>query len=394
MFAAAKAMEKIGITRETPDPVGGHIVKDSEGNPIGVFEETAMTAFWDAYNEYEESLPKAERKAQWIDMINEAQKECIQKGITSFQDAGSKFFELDWYHEMAKKGELDLRLWAMVRHSYDDMKDNLSEYPIIDAGNKYFTSRAIKTEVDGALGAYGAWLLEPYDDKPGFVGQNTTSVDEVKRIASLAVEKDMQLCVHAIGDKANQVVLDICEDYISKNPKVKEDRWRIEHAQHLHPDDIPRFKQLGVIASMQAIHCTSDSPFVIKRLGEERARSGAYVWKSLLEAGAAIANGTDTPVEDVDPIQCFYATVTRKRIGETEPFFPEEVLTREQALYSYTLWNAYAAFEEHDKGSLEVGKLGDVTILSNDLLTCSEKDILNTKVLYTIIGGKVKYKKP
>ena len=170
-------------------------------------------------------------------------------------------------------------------------------------------------------------------------------------------------------------------------------RWRIEHAQHLHPDDIPRFKALGAIASMQGIHCTSDAPFVVKRLGEQRAREGAYAWRSLLDAGVAIANGTDAPVEDVDPLPSFYASVTRKRADNGMIFFPEQSMTREEAIHTYTLGNAYAAFEEQDKGSLEKGKLADIVVLSNDLVSCQEEDILKTEVLYTIVGGQVKYKR-
>ena len=199
--------------------------------------------------------------------------------------------------------------------------------------------------------------------------------------------------MHAIGDRANREVLDIFENTFKTQTEKKDHRWRMEHAQHLHPDDIPRFKELGVIASMQGIHCTSDAPFVVKRLGTERSRIGAYPWRSLLDKGVVIANGTDAPVEDINPIECFYASVTRKRADNGFEFFPEQRMTRAEAIYSYTLGNAYAAFEENDKGSISEGKLADLVVLSKDLMNCSDEEILETEILYTIVGGEVKYEK-
>jgi predicted amidohydrolase YtcJ len=292
---------------------------------------------------------------------------------------------------MAEKEELDIRLWAMVRQSAETMRGRLQNIRVIDAGNKYFTCRAIKSELDGALGSFGAWLLAPYEDKADFLGQNVTSIGEVEAIAKLAEEHEMQLCVHAIGDRANRETLDIFEQY---DPGRSRDlRWRIEHSQHLHPDDIGRFASLGVIASMQGIHCTSDAPFVVSRLGEERARNGAYNWRALIDQGAVVTNGTDTPVEDINPIESFYASVTRKRIDNGFEFFPENSMTREEAIYSYTMANAYAAFEENDKGSLEAGKLADIVILSENLISCPDSSILDTEILYTIVGGEIKFQK-
>jgi predicted amidohydrolase YtcJ len=206
------------------------------------------------------------------------------------------------------------------------------------------------------------------------------------------MKNDMQFCVHAIGDRANRVVLDIYEGVMAQQKEQKDLRWRIEHAQHLNPDDIPRFAKNKIIASMQGIHCTSDAPFVVKRLGEQRARTGAYAWRSLLDQGVLVANGTDAPVEDVDPLKSFYASVTRKRTDSGKAFFPEQAMTRAEAIYSYTLGNAYAAFEDKLKGSLRPGKLADLVILSNDLIKCTDDEILNTKVLYTISDGKIMYK--
>jgi len=391
LFANKKAMDIAGITRETPDPVGGEIVRDSRGEAIGVFEERAMGLIMRAYEEYLDGLSDEELEQKWYQAIELAEAECLENGITSFQDAGAKFYELDRYKGLAENGELDLRLWAMIRHSSVEMQGKLSDYPWIGLGDNFLTVRAIKSEVDGALGSYGAWLLESYDDKPDFVGQNTTTIEEVEAIAQLAMENDLQLCVHAIGDRANREVLDICERLQQENPDLKNQRWRMEHAQHLHPDDIPRFPELGVIASMQGIHCTSDAPFVVKRLGEQRAREGAYPWRSLLDAGAVVTNGTDAPVEDVSAIESFFASVTRKRFEPDMVFYPEQAMSREEAIYSYTMAPAYAAFEEDIKGSLEVGKLADIVVLSNDLLNCSEDEILNTQVAMTIVGGEVKY---
>ncbi len=388
LFANAKAMEMAGVSVETPDPFGGEIVRSSSGEAIGVFEEKAMGLITSVYQDYYNSLSKEDRKNIWLKEIEKAEEECLKKGITSFQDAGSSFQEIEWYNELAEKGELDLRLWVMLRHPYEEMKDRMEGLPILRAGNNFFTCKAIKSAVDGALGAFGAWLLQPYEDKPGFTGQNTVPITEVNNIAGLAAAHDMQFCVHAIGDRANKVVLDMYEHHT----EGKEDhRWRIEHAQHLDTADIPRFREMSIIASMQGIHCTSDAPFVEKRLGYERARYGAYPWRSLLDANVIIANGTDAPVEDVDPIPSFYASVTRKRIDTGFEFFPEQSMTREEALYSYTLGNAYAAFEEDIKGSLTAGKLADLVILSKDLVNCTDEEILDTKVILTMVGGKTKY---
>lgn len=393
LFANEKAMELAGISHETPNPIGGEIVRGQQGEAIGVFEETAMDLIKSAYREYLDSLSKEKTDAIWNKGISLAQEECLKKGVTSFQDAGSSYEEIEKYREMAENGALDLRLWAMLRHSYDEMKDHMDGFPIIGVGEGYFTCRAIKTEIDGALGSYGAWLLESYQDKPNFKGQNTTPVEEVENIAKLAIDHNMQLCVHAIGDRGNREVLDIMERVFKENPDKKDLRWRMEHAQHLDTTDIPRFKELGMIASMQGIHCTSDAPFVEKRLGQERAQKGAYAWRSLLDSGAVVSNGTDTPVEDVNPLENFYASVTRKRVDTGFEFYPEQALTREEAIYSYTKACAYAAFEENEKGSLEKGKWADLVVLSNDLVHCTEAEILETQVLMTIVGGQIKFQR-
>ena len=217
------------------------------------------------------------------------------------------------------------------------------------------------------------------------------SVEDIEGTAAVAAKHGFQLNTHAIGDRANREVLDLYErTFVASGASGANLRWRIEHAQHIHPDDIPRFGSLGVIAAMQGVHCTSDAPYVLPRLGEQRAREGAYVWQSLLKSGAVVTNGTDAPVEDVDPIESYYATVTRK--GKSgKAFYPEQAMSRMAALRSYTIACAYAAFEEDIKGTLTPGKLADVVVLSKDILTVPEEEIRDTQVLYTIVGGKVVY---
>ena len=405
LIANAKAIELAGISTETSDPVGGRIVRDARGNLTGVFEENAMELIEKPFAQWESLRSEAERIAAFDKTTQLAAAECLAKGITSFQDAGSGFWSLSQYRRLAEAGQLPVRLWAMASQPKGTEIPKLADYPQIGLGNQHFTCRAVKCYFDGALGSYGAWLLAPYDDKPGFVGQNTTPLDTISRIAEACHQYGLQFCVHAIGDRANREVLNVVEKefYESGKLKVESDksvdkRWRIEHSQHIDVQDIPRFSQLGVIASMQAIHCTSDAPFVAKRLGVERARTGAYAWRSLIDSGAHLANGTDAPVEDVNPLPCLYASVTRKPTtplpdggGRGEAFFPEQKMTREEALLSYTIWNAWAAFEEKEKGSLTPGKLADIVVLSKDLIHCTPEEILEAKVLKTVVGGKVKY---
>ncbi len=391
LLANAKAMELAGISKETPNPVGGEIVRDSRGEVIGVFEETAMNSIKSAHENWLSTLSENQKLEEWYKQIQLAEQNCLENGITSFQDAGASFEEIERYKKLAEQGELNIRLWSMISASQDNLAVQVKDFPLIGVGNNFFTVRAIKAYMDGALGAFGAWLLAPYEDKPNFIGQNVTPITEIKKIADVAIQQNLQLCTHAIGDRGNRMVLDIYEQIMKENPNKIGNRWRIEHAQHLDRADIPRFKQLGVIASMQGVHCTSDAPYVVKRLGEARAKYGAYPWRSLIDAGAIVINGTDTPVEDISPIECFYASVTRRRMNPNMVFYPEQSMTRQEAIYSYTLTPAYAAFEEGIKGSLEIGKVADIVVLSNNLATCSEEEILNTKVLMTIVNGKVKY---
>ncbi len=391
LFANAKAMELAGVSKETPNPVGGEIVRDSQGEAIGVFEETAEGIIENAYQSWRSTLSEEEKLQEWYQQIELAEQNSLENGVTSFQDAGSSFAEIDRYKKLAEAGELEVRLWAMISAAQDNLEEEITKFPMVGIGNNFFTVRAIKAYMDGALGAFGAWLLSPYDDKADFLGQNTTPISEIKKVADIAISNDLQMCTHAIGDRGNRMVLNIYEQAFYEHPKKKNLRWRVEHAQHLDTTDMPRFRAMGVIASMQGVHCTSDAPYVVKRLGEERARYGAYPWRSLIDAGAIIMNGTDAPVEDISPIECYYASVTRKRSNPDMEFFPEQAMTREEAITSYTLTPAFGAFEEDIKGSLSVGKVADITVLSNDLINCPEDDILDTKVLMTIVNGVVKY---
>ncbi|MEO6131173.1 MAG: amidohydrolase [Saprospiraceae bacterium] len=393
LFANAAGMKAAGITNETPDPSGGRIIRDASGIAIGVFEERAMDLIEHALQEYLAKLPPDAKRKSWNLAISKAEQKCLRNGITTFEDAGSTLKEIRWYDSMAQHDSLDLRLWVMVRHEYDTLKTYMQNFPIIGSGADMFTCNAIKCYMDGALGSHGAWLLEPYTDLPELSGQNTTPLAEIKKTAELAMDLGMQICVHAIGDRGNREVLNIYEDVMHAHPEKKDLRWRIEHAQNIDPTDMPRFKKLGVIAAMQGIHCTSDAPFVVKRLGEERARKEAYAWRSLLDQGVVIGNGTDTPVEHVDPIENLYASVTRKRLDTGLEFFPEQKMTREEAIYSYTVANAYAARQDETKGSLEPGKWADMVLLSQNLSTCPDDSIPNIKVLMTMVGGKIKYQR-
>ena len=389
-FVNAKAMEAAGITRATANPKGGEILKDKSGNPTGLLRETAEQLAGRAHSDWEARRSNQEVRAQWRREVDLAIDESLSKGITTFEDAGSPFATVDGLKAMAERHELRMRIWMMLRVPNDQLAPKLDQYKMIGVGGNFLTVRAIKRQIDGALGSRGAWLLEPYTDKPDSSGLNTEDPADIRKTAELAIQHGYQLCVHAIGDRANREVLNIYEETFRAHPEQKELRWRIEHAQHLSAADIPRFAELGVIAAMQGVHCTSDAPYVLLRLGERRAAEGAYVWQKLMKSGAIVGNGTDAPVEDVSPLASFYASVSRK-LKDGTVFYPDQRMSREEALRSYTWNNAYAAFEEKIKGSLEVGKLADITVLSKDIMTIPEDQIPTTDVAYTIVGGKVMF---
>ncbi len=391
-FANQLALQLGRISSETSDPEGGEIVHDIRGEPTGLLRETAARAVGRALSVYREKMTPEQLHAEQLEMIRLASEEALAHGITSFQDAGSGFDTIDLLRARAEQGALPIRLYVMVGgEPSDSLRAKLPDYKMIGHANNFLTVRSIKQVIDGALGSHGAWLLEPYEDMPSSAGLQTNLVESIQTNALIAMEDGFQVNTHAIGDRGNREVLDIYEKVYDTVEDEGDFRWRIEHAQHIHPDDLPRFADLGIIPSFQAVHCTSDAPWVYKRLGAERAENGAYKWRTLWDMGAVITNGTDVPVEKIDPFASYYASISR-RLADGSQFFPDEVLTREEALQSYTINNAYAAFEEDIKGSLEPGKLADIAVLSTDILTAAESDILKTKVVMTIVGGDVVYK--
>ena len=392
-FANAKAMELSGVTGKTPNPAGGDFLKDTSGNPTGLFRETASRLIRTGTGE---TKTPEERRARDRRVLELASQEVVSKGVTSFQDAGSSFTDVELMKTLVDEGRIHNRLWIMIRPSgrepfTPEFSQALAKGRLLDYGDGFLTVRGIKLSIDGALGPRGAWLLEPYADQPDATGHNTTPVETVRQTAKLALEHGYQLCVHAIGDRANRETLDIFEAAFKASADKKDLRWRVEHAQHLNPADIPRFAKMGVIASMQGIHCTSDAPYVPARLGNKRSEEGAYVWQKLMKSGALVTNGTDAPVEDVDPIASYYATVSRK-LKDGSVFYPDQRMNRMEALRSYTINTARAAFEENMKGTLKSGKYADIVILSKDILSVPEDEIPTAKVAYTIVGGKVRYR--
>ncbi|MEY3405779.1 MAG: hypothetical protein RL161_1209, partial [Bacteroidota bacterium] len=386
----AKAMQLAGVNATSREkievPVGGEIIRDNLGNPTGLFNETAADLIAKVMPAPSED---SDRKA-----LELAIAACNRNGITSFHSAGENQKTIDLIRSFSDSQKLSVRMYIMLTGTDKKLLENYFRTgPQVD---RWVSVRSIKLYSDGALGSRGAWLLEPYSDQHDAYGQATMIMDSVLTISRRALKSGLQICTHAIGDRANREVLDRYEAAFREFPDAAKDaRFRIEHAQHLHPDDIPRFAQLGVIPAMQAIHLSSDRPWAIDRLGEKRIIDGAYVWKKLLDSGAIIVNGSDVPVEPINPIASFYASVTRKTLkGQPEGGYEsEQVMTREQALRSYTLDAAYGAFEEKIKGSIHPGKLADFTVFSKDLMTIHADELLSTEVTMTIVGGKIVFEK-
>ena len=392
-FVNGLALKLSNITRDTPNPSGGEILKDQDGNPTGLLRERASGLVKRGAGE--PAPTAAERAERSLRVIELADQELSQKGITTFHDAGTGTATIDAYKAAIAAGKLKTRMYVMIEGSPAMLAANLDKYRMIEGLDDHLTVRSIKVHFDGALGSRGAWMLEPYTDKPDSSGLNTAPIPDVKATAKLAIDHNFQLNTHAIGDRANREILNIYEEAF-KNAGLNADgmkarRWRIEHAQHISAQDIPRFGQMGVIASMQTVHCTSDAPYVLARLGPKRAEEGAYVWQKLMKTGAIVTDGTDAPVEDVDPIPNYYAAVTRK-LADGTVFFGDQKMNRMEALRAYTVNNAIAAFEENIKGSLSTGKLADITVLSKDITKVPDEEIKSAKVLYTIVGGKIVYK--
>ncbi len=395
IYVNAAALEAAGIGDQTPNPKGGSIVRDRDGHAIGMLRDTATGLVYAAYQKHLAALSPAARAARREKALQLAVHNEISKGITTFVDMGETFKTVDWLKQQAAKG-LPLRLYVNINgESVAALDQHLADYKITGFANDHFTVRGVGEILsDGALGTRSAWFLKPYSDAPGITGKNVTPMTEIMQIAKIAARDGFQLSVHAIGDRANRETLDVFQKIFTADPAAHRLRWRIEHAQHLNPADIPRFAKLGVIASMQSIHACSDAPMVVPRIGETRARQGAYVWHTLIKSGAIVLDGTDTPVEDTNPIPNFYCGVTRAYDHGNKHLFPQQVKTRMQELRSYTWNNAWAIFQEHQLGSLSPGKLADITVFSGNLLTMPADDLLRTRVLYTIVGGEIVYTRP
>lgn len=376
------AMDALNLTYNTPTPDGGVIVKDGKGDPTGILHENAVDLAYPLIALSTDSAKTA---------ILAAQDHAFRWGITNFHDAGAGSTDIEAQRALDASGDLKLRVYTMVSAQDEALTDYwLARPPMIANDDSRLTIRSFKAVMDGALGSRTAWLHQPYTDDPGTSGVQTFDENRLVDIMNRSNTHGWQINTHAIGDKANTVVLDAIDE---ASLTERDHRSRIEHSQHLVPSDIERFSRLGVIASIQAIHMSSDRPWAIDRLGRERIESGAYVWRDLLNAGVHIANGTDVPVEPINPIANFYASVARKTLKglPDEGYEIGQKLSRHETLKSMTLWNAYAAFEEAEVGSISVGKRADMTVTDQNLMTIDETQILATKPVMTIVGGEIVY---
>ncbi len=387
-FANQKAMDIAGVSSETEFGFGGEIIKDLSGNPTGVFNERAQGLI-------SKHVDTNLGKDSDLRAIELAVKTCLEHGITSFHDAGTGSKTITTLRSAIDKNLLKVRVYAMLTSRDTSLLNQwYKNGPEIGTGNDFLTIRSIKLNADGALGSRGAWLIDEYTDRPGHFGMATQSMDYVYKVAKNGIQNGFQVNSHAIGDRANREILDQYEKVFNEFPKLSKDhRWRIEHAQHIDPKDIPRFGSLKVIASIQGIHMSSDRPWAINRLGQKRIIEGAYVWRDLINHGAILINGSDVPVEPIDPIASFYASTTRKTLKglPNSGYEPEQKMTRIEAMKSYTINAAYGAFEEKLKGSIEIGKYADFAVFSQNLITVPDDKILETKILYTIVNGKIEY---
>jgi predicted amidohydrolase YtcJ len=388
-IANSAALRIAKIDQETPNPFGGEILRDKQTR-----EATGMLLDH-AQELVENNVPKpteAERREAFIVGV----KRELSLGWCQIQNAGSNLEDLAPMRQAFEAGQCKLRVYNAVYAPGAAGAALLKDGPVLNQYEHRFTQRTIKAVFDGALGSRGAALLEPYADASETSGYLTQKEPELEPIFEEALRKGIQIETHAIGDRANRLILDLYEKAMKTVPpdqrKVRDPRWRVEHAQIVTAQDIPRFSKLGVIASMQPSHAISDLFFAPSRLGKERL-AGAYAWQTLLKSGAMICGGSDAPVERGEPMIEFYAAVARKSVkGESsDGWHPEQAVSREQALKMFTLAPAYAAFEEKDKGSLEPGKLADLTVLSADIMKISEPEILKTTCAMTVIGGEIVY---
>ncbi|HQO73146.1 MAG TPA: amidohydrolase family protein [Sedimentibacter sp.] len=378
------ALEIGGITKDTPNPQGGEILKNENGDPLGILTDTAASFVTS-------KIPPltAERKKEALLL---AQDELFSYGLTTSMDAGSSVEDIQQMKELYESGDLKIRLYVMV-DSGPDAEVYYEKGPEIGLYGNRMTMNCIKFYTDGSLGARSAWLLEEYSDRPGHVGNSRHTYDEFYELVKAARDNGFQASTHAIGDAANRQVVDIYEKVLKENP-LEDHRYRIEHFQIATLEDIQRIADLEIIPAMQSVHATSDKNMAEDRVGPERIKGG-YAWRKVLNTGNIIVNGSDANVELVNPYHGLYAAVTRKgRDGEPEGgWYPEECMTREEALRSFTIWAAYGQFEEDIKGSIEVGKLADFVVIDRDYMTCPDSEIMNILPLATIVGGEVVYEK-
>ena len=392
VFVNQRAMSLVELDGSTEPPEGGEIVRDDQGRATGMMREAAQDVFRQAYSGHQGRRPAGVAETEMRRMITLAGEESLRHGITSFQDLGTTFAEVDLIKKMADEGALPVRLYMAFEEQAEDMRGRLADYRMVGYGDNFLTVRTIGEKVlDGALGTHGGWLLEPYADLPRSSGLNVVPIEEIEASARLAVEHDYQMAIQGIGDRAYRELLNIYEAEFERHPEKSDFRWRIEHAQVIHPDDVARTVELGVIPAVQGIFACSDGPWVEDRLGPERTRERGYIFNTLAEAGLVPTNGTDPPVDEISAIGSFHCSVTRQ-LPDGSYFQPQEVYSRERALYSYTMGNAIAAFEEEIKGSLEPGKLADITVLSQDLLTVPDEQLMDTEIVMTIVGGRIRYR--
>ncbi len=375
-WANTEALKRAGITRETKDTPGGKIIRDADGEPTGVLIDRAMGLVSGRI-----PPPTAAQVKRRLEL---AARECARLGLTSVHDAGVSARELAAYRELIRDERFPLRVNAMIGGEGELWREYLKKGPEI---GEYLTVRSIKLFSDGALGSRGAALWQDYSDEPGNQGLLMTTPEAVERVAQAAAERGFQVCTHAIGDRANRLVLDA---YAAALGGRNDKRFRIEHAQIISLPDFQRFVDYSVIASIQSTHATSDMRWAARRVGPDRI-AGAYAWQRFLKLGVPVANGSDFPVEEPNPMLGLYAAITRQDL-KGEPaggWMPDQRMTREQALKSWTLDGAYAAFEEKVKGSLEPGKLADFLVLDRDIMTAPVTEIAGTKVKMTVLGGRV-----
>jgi len=387
--ANSAALKLGGVDKSTPNPFGGEISKDkNSGEPNGMLLDSAQGMV-------RRRVPPTTR-ADEERAVELGVKRDIELGWTQIQDAGGSFADVDIFKKLYAAGTIKLRIYKAVYGPGPNASRLMNEGPTIGAFGNRLTVRTIKVVSDGALGSRGAALLGPYSDAPATSGFLTVKVEELRPMLVEALRKGIQVETHAIGDKANRFILDEYETALKAVPaserKVAEPRWRVEHAQIVNPADIPRFAKLGIIPSMQPSHAIGDLFFAPSRLGIERL-AGAYAWESFIKSGVVVPGGSDAPVERGEPMIEFYAAVARKdqKGFSGEGWHPEEAVTREQALKMFTIWPAYAAFEEKLRGTIEVGKLADFTILSADIMTIPAPEILKTRNVMTVINGEVVY---